>query len=411
MHVAYIHQHFSTQKGFTGTRSYEMARHLIERGHRVTMICGAGDVSDMGQTATPERVSTLDVDGITVKRINQPYSNRMGFVARLRAFGRFAREATRVVGRLDADLVFATSTPLTVGIPGMKGARRLRVPFVFEVRDLWPDVAIALEVVRNPLLIWYARRLEHRIYRAARRIIALSPGMKDGIVRTGYPDDRVTIVPNGCDLDLFVPTDEPLDDARFGPPDEFRLIFTGAHGLANGLDAVLDAVAELKRRGVSGIRFVFLGTGSQKARLMQRSRDEGLDGLTSWVDPIPKLELARVLPRMDVGMMILKNLPDFYYGTSPNKFFDYIASGLPVLNNYPGWLAGMIEERGCGVVVPPDDPRAFADAVLELREDPQRLAEMGRAARKLAEDRFDRRRLATTFADTLEQACAEGRGN
>lgn len=409
MHVAYIHQHFSTQKGFTGTRSYEMARHLIERGHRVTMICGAGDVSDMGQEATPERVSTLDVDGITVKRINQPYSNRMGFVARLRAFGRFAREATGVVSRLDADLVFATSTPLTVGIPGMKGARRLGVPFVFEVRDLWPDVAIALEVVRNPLLIWYARRLEHKIYRAARRIIALSPGMKEGIVRTGYPAERVTIVPNGCDLDLFVPTEAPLDDERFGPPGDFRLIFTGAHGLANGLDAVLDAVAELKRRGVSGIRFVFLGTGSQKGRLMQRSRDEGLDELTSWVDPIPKIELARVLPRMDVGMMILKNLPDFYYGTSPNKFFDYIASGLPVLNNYPGWLAGMIEERGCGVVVPPDDPRAFADAVLNLRENPQRLVEMGRAARRLAEDRFDRRQLAATFADTLEKAHAEGR--
>ncbi len=408
MHIAYIHQHFSTQKGFTGTRSYEMARYLIGRGHRVTMICGAGDVSDMGHVAG-EDVSTLDVDGITVKRLNEPYSNRMGIVARLRAFGRFARRATRVVSGLDADLVFATSTPLTVGIPGMKGARRLGVPFVFEVRDLWPDVVIALDVITNPLAIWYARRLERRIYFAARRIIALSPGMKDGIVRTGYPADRVTIVPNGCDLDLFRPSAAPLDDARFGPPDDFRLIFTGAHGLANGLDAVLDAVAVLKRRGVDGIRFVFLGTGSQKPRLMQRSREQGLDELVSWVDPIPKLELAQVLPRMDVGMMILKNVPDFYYGTSPNKFFDYIASGLPVLNNYPGWLAGMIEEYGCGRVVPPDDAGAFADAVLWMHENRDRLAEMGRNARRLAEERFDRRRLAADFADVLEKAHAEGR--
>lgn len=402
MHVAYIHQHFSTKRGFTGTRSYEMSQRLIGRGHRVTMICGATAGSDVALQAT-QPVTDLDVDGIQVKCIRQQYANRMGFYQRLRAFGGFAKAATKVVAQLDADLVFATSTPLSVGIPGMKGARQLGVPFVFEVRDLWPDVPIAIGVLKNPLLIWYARRLERQIYRAAEHIIALSPGMREGIAATGYPTDRIDLIPNGCDLDLFQPSDEPLNDARFGGEKEFRLVFTGAHGLANGLDAVLDAATVLKRRNVTGIRFVFIGDGGQKPRLMERSRQEGLEQLVCWVSPIPKQELARILPRLDVGLMILRNLPAFYYGTSPNKFFDYIASGLPVLNNYPGWLADLIRSNDIGRAVPPDDAEAFSDAVLWMRDHPDELKVMEPRARALAEREFGRPALSDQFVDVLER--------
>jgi glycosyltransferase involved in cell wall biosynthesis len=328
----------------------------------------------------------------------------MGFARRVLAFGRFARTATQLVCRLDADLVFATSTPLTVGIPGMKGAQRLHVPFVFEVRDLWPELAIALGVIKNPVLKWYTQRLERNIYHAADRIIALAPGIKEGICRTGYPADRVAMIPNSCDLELFRPTDETRCDERFGSPDEFRLVFTGAHGLANGLDAVLKAAVELKRRGVTGIRFVFIGDGGQREGLMRRSRAEGLDRIISWVKPIPKKELARILPQMDVGMMILKNVPAFYYGTSPNKFFDYIACGLPVLNNYPGWIAELIEGNRCGIVVPPDDPQSFADAVIRLRDAPDELVAMGRRARQLAESQFSRGVLGDQLVAVLESS-------
>ncbi len=212
------------------------------------------------------------------------------------------------------------------------------------------------------------------------------------------------MVPNGCDLDLFQPCDERTDDKRFGAQDEFKLVFTGAHGLANGLAAVLDAALEFKRRNVTGVRFVFIGQGRERARLIERSRREGTETIILWEPSVPKEELATVVPRMDAGMMILKNVPAFYHGTSPNKFFDYIASGLPVLNNYPGWLAGMIEEHRCGVVVRPDDPRAFADAVLWMRDHPDELKEMGHRGRKLAESEFSRDRLAGEFTRTLEAA-------
>ncbi len=386
-----------------------MSRCLIEAGHSVSMICGVSPATEHVLEHS-QRVNEFEIDGIRVFCIAEPYANRMGFFRRLWSFGNFARSAAGVVSRLHADLVFATSTPLTVGIPGMKGARRLGVPFVFEVRDLWPEVPIAIGVLKSPPLIWYARRMERRIYRAAQRIIALSPGMKEGIARTGYPAERITLVPNGCDLDLFAPDDGPLDDPRFGPPDDFRLVFCGAHGLANGLDAVVDAAAVLRKRGVRGVRFVFIGDGGQRERLMKRTSDEGLSDYLTWVRFVPKTELARILPRMDVGMMILRNLPAFYYGTSPNKFFDYIASGIPVLNNYPGWVADMIRENDCGRVVPPDDPESFADAVLELRERRDELPGMGRRGRALAEREFGRQTLGERFVRTLEAAHAEWRG-
>ncbi len=403
MKIIYIHQHFSTRRGATGTRSYEMALRLLAAGHQVSMICGAYAAGDAPANSA-DRITEQDVDGIHVIRVPEPYGNEMGFARRLMAFGRFARTATRIVCSLKADLVLATSTPLTVGIPGMKGARKLDVPFVFEVRDLWPEGAIVAGVLRNPLLIWYARRLERRLYHAADRIIALAPGIQEGICRTGISPERITMIPNSCDLDLFRPSDEVLRDDRFGAPEDFRLVYTGAHGLLNGLDAILDAALELKRRGVGGVRFVFIGQGAQRQRLIDRCRQEGLEDWVSWVASIPKQELARVLPGMNAGMMVLKNIPMLYYTTSPNKFFDYIACGLPVLNNYPGWLADMIGEHRCGRVVPPDDPRAFADAVAWMLENRSELQAMGRRGRQLAESQFSRDRLGDRFVRTLEEA-------
>ena len=173
MHVAYIHQHFSSRRGSWGTRSYEFSMRLIRAGHRVTLIKGMGSRTGV-EHDSDQRIMETDINGIRVVSVAEPYDNTMGFVRRWIAFTRFARTAGEIVCRSNADLVFATSTPLTVGIPGMKSAKRLGVPFVFEVRDLWPELPIAMGIVRNPLIAWYLRRMERRIYQAATRIIALA---------------------------------------------------------------------------------------------------------------------------------------------------------------------------------------------------------------------------------------------
>ena len=394
MKIIYIHQHFSTRNDASGTRSYEFARRLIERGHSVTMICASSDAL-LTEVSNNSGFSENVIDGIHVIRYPIPYSTKLSITQRIINFTKFALTSIKKVNAEEnVDLVFATSTPLTVAIPGILGARHHRVPFILEVRDLWPELPRALGV-RNPFLLFLMRQLELWAYRNAQRIIALAPGIKAGILRTGYPEERIEFIPNSADIDIFQPATE-LNKLH-----SIRLVFTGAHGIANGLDAVISAALVLQKRGELGIKFLFIGTGAMKENLIQRSKDYQLKNVT-FLDPVSKLELARMLKSVDVGMMILKNVPAFYDGTSPNKFFDYIATGQPVLINYPGWLKEMIEREGCGIAVPPGDPNAFADAVVRLRDDVEGRIEMGRRSKVLAEREFARDQLAERFINVLE---------
>lgn len=403
MKILYFHQYFTTPSMSGGTRSYEMARALIARGHDVTMVCarhGKGDLGLPGKSDAPVRQG--EIDGIRVIQFNLEYSNYLSLPRRAWIFLRFALKSIGIALRMDADLIFATSTPLTAGIPGIFSSYLRGKPFVFEVRDLWPELPRAMGVVKNPAVLSGMSVLEWLSYRAATACVALSPGIKEGIARRSIPGKPIAMIPNGCDLDLFQPgRREDLDLPGIGP-EHFVAVFTGAHGMANGLDAVLDAARVLRQRGRGDIVLAFIGDGKLKPRLVQRARDEGLDNCR-FFDPMPKIKLNRVVSCCDVGLMILDNVPAFYYGTSPNKFFDYISSGLPVLNNYPGWLADMIKEHECGMAVAPENPEAFADALCRLADDPDLRRECGPNARKLAERQFDRRVLGERFVDFLEQ--------
>jgi len=400
MNILYFHQHFKTPTVAGGTRSYELAQRLIARGHKVIMVCGKTDDLDLPMTGH-RGIRRGDIDGIDVIQIDIPYSNYDGIRKRTLIFVRFAWASIGVALRESYDLLLATSTPLTAGIPGivLKLLRR-KQPFVFEVRDLWPELPKALGM-KNPLLLGGMSLLEWLTYRKADACIGLSPGICEGIAKRSQPGKRIAMIPNSCDLNLFTPGnrhDLPIEG--IGANDLFA-VFTGAHGIANGLNAVLDAAAELIKRQRSDIKLLFIGDGKLKPALMQRAKDENLTNCL-FLDPMPKRQLNKLIGCVDVGLMILANVPAFYYGTSPNKFFDYIASGLPVLNNYPGWLAEMIKTNDCGLAVPPDDPQAFANALIELADNPQRRKQMGLNSRALAEREFNRDHLGEQFADFLE---------
>ena len=204
MKVLYYHQHFSTPQGATGNRSYAMARRLVRAGHEVTLVCGSyagGQTGLTGPFRDGRRAGR--VDGIQVIELELPYANRDGFLKRALTFVRFAWRSTWIALRRDYDVVFATTTPLTAGIPGIC-ARWLRgKPFVFEVRDLWPELPKAMGVITNPLVLWALGVLEWLSYRSAQRLVGLSPGIVDGIARRGVARERITLIPNGCDLDIF----------------------------------------------------------------------------------------------------------------------------------------------------------------------------------------------------------------
>ncbi len=404
MHVLYFHQHFSTPSGSTGTRSYEMAQRLIARGHTVTMVCGSGQMASSGLVGEPVNGMRRGmVDGIDVIELCLPYSNYDSFLKRAWIFLLYAWRSVKLALRLDYDLLFATSTPLTAGIPGIVMKLFRKKPFVFEVRDLWPELPREMGVITNPLILKAMDLLEWLSYHSADACIGLSPGIVRGITRRNIPASRVTMIPNGCDLELFKPAQHKgVENVAGIGKGDFVAIFCGAHGIANGLDAVLDAAKVLKERNEQNIKLLFIGDGRLKPHLKERAGKEQL-GNCVFCDPVPKRELAKITAAADVGLMILANVPAFYYGTSPNKFFDYIASGLPVLNNYPGWLAEIIVKNDCGIAVPPADPEAFADALVTLRDNPERRSRMGGNARTLAESDFNREKLADQFVDFLEE--------
>jgi glycosyltransferase involved in cell wall biosynthesis len=400
--VLYFHQHFSTRAGATGTRSYEFARQLIASGHKVTMVCGSSDLAHTGLTGTYKNGKRRGlVDGIDVIELHLPYSNKNGFLKRTSIFLSFAVRGIWTALREPHDLVYASSTPLTVAIPALVSRWVRGKPFVFEVRDLWPELPRAMGVISNPLILWAMELLERSTYRSAQRVIGLAPGIVTGIVEKGAAPANVALIPNGCDMSLFA--DQP---AQSDPelPQGFKLIYCGAHGLANGLQALLVAARELQTRGVQAC-LLLIGDGREKAGLLKSAEQLGLENCL-FLDAMPKTELAVLLQRCDIGIMCLLNIPAFYFGTSPNKFFDYIAAGLPVINNYPGDVADMITEHGCGTAVAPDDPLAFADAVESLMADPARLAASRRASRRLAEQ-FSRKRLGGQFVRLLEAAYAD----
>jgi glycosyltransferase involved in cell wall biosynthesis len=398
MKVIYFHQHFSTPKGSAGIRSYEMARRLLACGHQVTMVCGSYGGAETGLTQPfigAQRRGT--VDGIDIIEFDLAYSNADGFVKRGMTFLKFALRSIGLAFTERYDVLFATTTPLTAGIPGIL-ARWLRgKPFVFEVRDLWPELPRAMGVIRNPLVLWMMGALEWASYRSAHRLVGLSPGIVDGIVHKGVSRDRIAMVPNGCDLEIFSADLAPWRPAAVRPTD-LMAVFAGTHGIANGLDAVLNAAAELKQRGRGDIKLVLIGQGKLKADLQARAQREGLNNVI-FHEPVNKARLAGLMAATDLGLQALANVPAFYYGTSPNKFFDYIAAGLPVLNNYPGWLAEMIEEHQCGFAVPADDPAAFADALERAALDRSALKMMGERGRALAQQRFSRKQLADRWVD------------
>ncbi|MEZ9269177.1 glycosyltransferase family 4 protein [Vibrio splendidus] len=398
MNILYFHQHFSTPKGSAGIRSYGMAQRLIHNGHNVTMVCGSyggGNTGLSSDFVSGKREGF--VDGIRIIEFELAYSNTDGFLKRSATFLKFAFKSIKLTFSERYDVLFATTTPLTAGIPGIC-ARWLRgKPFIFEVRDLWPELPQKMGVIKNPIILGLMSCLEWASYRSAHRCIGLSPGIVEGIKKRGVDESKITMVPNGCDLSIFGQPSEPWRPEGVKSND-LMAIFTGTHGVANGLNAVIDTAMELKNRDRADIKLVLIGQGKLKAELMKRAEELALDNVL-FHQPVNKQKLSGLMASADIGMQVLANIPAFYYGTSPNKFFDYISAGLPVINNYPGWLAGMIDQTQCGFTVQPEDPKAFADALESAADQRDNLAKMGENARQLAESQFDRSLLADKWVD------------
>lgn len=389
MRVLYFHQYFTTPLGSGGTRSYEMARRLKAKGHEVLVVCGSEVRAVTGLTGPYIKGQRRGiVDGIEVIEFDLRYANKDHLLKRAWIFLRFAKRCVRVALREHYDVLFATTTPLTVALPALAGRWLRGKPFVFEVRDLWPELPKAMGVITNPLVLWAMSLLEWAAYRSAHRCIGLAPGIVEGITRRGVPRARIAMLPNGCDVELFDDSVQPWRPAQV-PHGNLLAVFAGAHGKANGLEAVVDAARELQCRGRTDITLLLVGEGMFKPNLEARAAELGLTNLV-FHPSVPKPLLASLMKTTDVGLQILANVPAFYFGTSPNKFFDYLAAGCPVLVNYPGWMATIVTDHDCGFAVQPENAQAFADALERAASDRGALNRMRINARTLAKNDFNR---------------------
>ncbi|MFO0973678.1 MAG: glycosyltransferase family 4 protein [Phycisphaerae bacterium] len=416
MHILYVHQYFATRSGFTGTRSYEFSRELIARGHRVTMITSGRDNAPE-MTCPPGRSSIeTTVDGIRVVAVAAGYNNPLhgtgkGGLRRMVEFVSFAAHAAAVGRTLPRpDVIYATHTPLPVGLAGGELAAWHAAPFVFEVRDVWPDALVNIGALRNPAVIGWLSNMALRAYGMADHIVALSPGMKAGVVAAGVLESKVTVIPNGCDLSLFRPDrDGRAARARLGLDSGFVATYFGAMGRANGLNYVLDAAAELQRRGVRDITLVLHGDGGERTALRARAAEMNLRNVV-FSDPVPDKSVVADLVAGSDACLTIYAATQKEQSWSPNKMFDALAGGRPVLVNVPGWLGETIESAQAGRYVDPARPAALADALVALANRPDRGAALGAAARRLAEREFARERLADRLERVLTDAVARHAG-
>ena len=395
----------------TGTRSYEFARYLVGKGHRVTMMT-SGLANHEFPVPEGRQYAEFETEGIRVIAIAAAYNDPqvgtgMSGSQRMLKFYQFAWSACRVGKQLPApDVVFATHTPLTIGLAGLTLGQHFKVPFVFEVRDLWPEALINVGALKNPLVIWWLERMAKKIYTGAKHIVALSPGMKEGIVRAGVPAGKVTVIPNASDLDLFGPDiDGSVERQRLGLGDKFAAIYFGSMGLANGLEYVIEAARILANRGNKNIIFVLHGGGGKRAELEKMSSKYELTNVI-FSDLVPdKEQLARIVAGCDVCMTIYRAAKEHTW--SPNKMFDALAAGKPVLINVPGWLGETIEKNNCGRCLDANRPQMMADALEKLAADPELCRQMGKNARELAEREFDRVKLANRIENVLIEAVSK----
>jgi len=400
MHVLIIHQAFAALDEAGGTRHHELSRHLVARGHRVTII--AGQVSYLtgkggARKSWVERQE--DIPGLTILRAYTYAALHRSFVHRVFSFLSFMLSSFLVgLGVRDVDLVWGTSPPIFQGLTAWLLARLKRVPFLFEVRDLWPAFAIAVGVLRNPILVRASLWLESFLYRAATRVMVNSPGYIQHVLRRGAR--WVELVPNGADAAMFDPQAGGEEFKRFNNLDgKFVVLYAGAHGLSNDLGLVLEAASRL--RDARQVHFLFVGDGKDKPALRARAEELRLDNV-SFFPPVPKAGMGEVLAAADACLAILKPL-EMYKTTYPNKVFDYMAAGRPVLLAIDGVIREVVESAGAGIAVPPGDPDALADAVRRMAADPRRARQMGLDGRRYIENHFDRVQLAQKLALLLEE--------
>ena len=393
MNIIYLHQYFSTPSMSSGTRSFEMARRLVKNGHKVYML------SSMHARSFRVRKHFSIEDGIYVWWLPVKYSNNMSYIMRLFSFFRYCYLAIIQARKIEYDIVFGSSTPLTISIPGILLSKLKKTPFILEIRDLWPELPIAIGALRSQFSIYLAKLLERWSYDNADHIIGLSEDMCQNIEMNGQAKNKISNIPNGCDIDLF------NIEAKKG--EEFRnkydwlgsnplVIYTGALGKMNNVAFLVEIANHMKELN-SDIRFLIIGKGKEENSIYNYANELGvLNNNLFFIRELPKNYIVNIYSAASVCTSLFLPLKEME-ANSANKFFDALAAGKPIMINYKGWQAKLIEEYNVGIVAPSNNATLAAKELEALISDKKRLSSNGKAAKELASKYFDRDKLYRSF--------------
>lgn len=398
MKILYIHQYFGTPTETNGTRSYWISQELIKQGHQVTMLATSSKIGT--------RIKRVNIDGIDVIYLKVPYSQQMSIFKRVLSFTSFMLKSTKIaLKEKDVDLIIATSTPLTIGFPALIVKKIKNIPFIFEVRDLWPEVPIQMGGLNNKILIKIALWFEKTIYKNAIHIVALSPGMLDGVVKRDIPTEKVSMIPNMSKIDVFGSREKDINlcNKLNLKPDSFKIVYFGAMGIANGMDYIIEGIKHLKDN--QEIEFVFIGGGATEPILKDKCEKLSLKNV-HFIGGFPLQELSEIVNLCDVSLVTFADLP-ILATNSPNKFFDSLSAGKPIIVNSPGWTKDLVENHKCGLFVDPKKPEELASKIVYLKENPTICTKMGLSSRNLAESKYDKSILCKKFAAVVKKTEAK----
>lgn len=382
------------------TRSYEMARRLVTAGHEVHMVTSCREQTDKKDWFVTQEA------GINVYWLPVPYKNEMNYLDRIKAFLHFSLSSAAKAVEIEGDVVFASSTPLTIALPGIYAHWRKKIPMVFEVRDMWPAVPIALGAIRNPVLVSAAKWLERLAYRHAAHVVALAPGMREDIIAGGVEEAKVSVIPNGCDLDLFSKKSEGVSPRYMHSWLGSRklVLYFGTIGRANGLGYMVRLAKHVSLLDPE-IRFVLIGDGGEWEAVLSLAKKEGCFEKNIFIfHALPKRELVPWLHAADITVALFKGPRVLWKDAVQNKFFDALAAGKPTACNFEGFQSLIAVEHDIGFILDPSDIDFAAKKLVNALRDEVWLQGVAIRTKELAENVFNRDKLAVDLERILLNA-------
>jgi hypothetical protein len=411
MNIAFYSHYFAPEIGAPSARIYDMARQWLSFGHRVEVVtCFPNHpVGKMYPGYSSRLYMRENLDGIVAHRHWTYVTPNEGFIRKTLGHVSYLPSAYLLSTRRlqQPDVVIGTSPTFFAAMAAAEAAARRRIPFIMEVRDLWPAVIVELGMLRNRHMIRALERLEMSLYGRATRIVTVTESFRRDLIERGIPATKVFTIPNGADVDFWQPAEPPVElRRRLGLEERFVVLYIGAHGISHALGRLLESARQLQEH--PQIHFLFVGEGAEKERLARQAREAGLKN-AQFLDAVGKETVKEFYALADVCLVPLRDIP-LFETFIPSKMFEIMAMAKPIVGSLRGEAADILRRSGGAIVVEPEDSSAVAQAILRLYHQPCQAQEMGRRGREFVIEHYSRRSLAARYLNVMEEAVNEYRG-